>query len=73
MSRFLCTIFLALALAAPPAGAADRYDTLAKGPRVGETIPHSLGANDQNGQHQDFQSLARRRGLLVLFSRSLAW
>ena len=73
MPRFLCAIFVALMLAAPPAGAADRYDTLAKGPGVGEAIPHSLGASDQNGRHRNFKSLARRRGLILLFSRSLDW
>ncbi len=64
---------MAFALTVPQAGAADRYDTLAKGPRVGETIPHSLAASDQHDQHRDFKSLARRRGLILLFSRSLDW
>ena len=73
MSRFLWTIFLALTLAAPRADAADGFDTLDKGPRVGQTIPHSLAARDQNDQYRDFKSLARRRGLIVLFSRSLDW
>ncbi len=73
MSRILSTILLALVLAAPQAAAADRYDTLAKGPLVGETIPHSLAASDQHDQHRDFKSLARRRGLILLFSRSLDW
>ena len=73
MSRFSSAIFLALVLVAAPAGAAGLYDTLPKGPRVGETIAHSLAASDQNGQHRDFKSLARRRGLILLFSRSLDW
>ncbi len=73
MSRFLCSLIVVLALAIPQAGAANRYDTLDKGPRVGETIPHSLAASDQNDQHRDFKSLARRRGLILLFSRSLDW
>ena len=73
MSRFSSAIFLALVLVAAPAGAADRYDMLPKGPRVGVAIPHTLAANDQNGQHRDFKSLARRRGLILLFSRSLDW
>ncbi len=73
MSRFLCSLIVVLALAIPQAGAANRHDTLDKGPRVGETIPHSLAASDQNDQHRDFKSLARRRGLILLFSRSLDW
>ncbi len=73
MSRFMCAIFVALVLAVPQARAAERYDTLEKGPRVGETIPHSLGLRDQDNQHQNFKSLTRRRGLILLFSRSLDW
>ncbi len=72
MSRFSCAIVVALAVAVPGA-AADPLDTLDKGPRVGETIPHSLAARDQNDRHRDFKSLARRRGLILLFSRSLDW
>ena len=72
MSRLLCSMLLAIALAAPQAAAADQF-TLDKGPRVGRTIPHSLAVRDQNDQHRDFKSLARRRGLIVLFSRSLDW
>ena len=33
-------------------------------------IPHSLKARDRNKRYQEFNSLARRRGLIVLFSRS---
>ncbi len=73
MTRTLCTMFLVVALAAPGASAAERHDTLAKGPRVGDRIPHSLAAADQNNKHQDFKSLARRRGLVLMFSRSLDW
>jgi hypothetical protein len=69
------TIFLALVLSSPlhaPA-AAGEHDQLDRGPKVGAPIPHSLGALDQHDQHQDFKSLARRRGLIILFSRSLDW
>lgn len=76
-SIFLRTIFLALAVAVPlavtNAAAADRLDRLDRGPKVGERIPHSLKVRDQNDQYRDFKSLARRRGLIVLFSRSLDW
>ena len=73
MSRLLNAIVVALVLAAAPAGAAERDDTLARGPAVGRTIPHSLASRDQDSQYQDFKSLARRRGLILMFSRSLDW
>jgi hypothetical protein len=69
------TIFLALVLSLPlhaPATAGER-DQLDRGPKVGAPIPHPLDARDQRDQHQDFKSLARRRGLIILFSRSLDW
>ena len=73
MTRVFCAIFLVFALTVPAVGAADRHDTLDKGPRVGDKIPHTLAARDQNKKHQDFKSLARRRGLVLMFSRSLDW
>lgn len=78
MSQFMRSICLALVLAVPvlaPGGgvAAGTFDQLAKGPKVGESIPHSLSARDQNNRYEAFKSLARRRGLIVLFSRSLDW
>lgn len=56
--------------AASPAAPYDRLDA---GPRVGSSIPHDLGTVDQDGQHQDFRSLVRARGLMVLFNRSVDW
>ena len=74
---FLRAIWLALAVAVPLAGAevaaAGRLDSLDMGPKVGATIPHSLTVRDQNDQYRNFKSLARRRGLILLFSRSLDW
>lgn len=49
------------------------HDTLPVGPKVGVKIPHDLKTVDQNGQHQDFKTLARKRGLLILFTRSVDW
>ncbi len=70
----LCAALLAVALTlAFEADAAPYYDKLDLGPKIGEAIPHTLGATDQHGQHQDFKALARRRGLIILFSRSLDW
>lgn len=65
---------LALALASPfPAAAAGDSDRSDRGPEVGAPIPHSLRALDQEGRYRDFKALARRRGLIILFARSLDW
>ena len=74
-ARVLRSIFLALVLFFPLAAnaAGNQFDKLDKGPKLGAAIPHSLGATDQQNQHQDFKSLARRRGLIIFFSRSLDW
>jgi hypothetical protein len=53
--------------------AAGPNDTLDKGPKVGATIPHMLKTVDHQNQHQDFKALARKKGLIVLFSRSVGW
>ena len=64
----------AVALPAPPLrAAASDYDTMKAGPPVGAKIPDQLSTVDQNGQHQDFKALARKRGLVVLFTRSVDW
>lgn len=64
---------VAVPLAAAEAAAAGRLDSLDMGPKVGATIPDSLKVRDQNDQYRDFRSLARKRGLILLFSRSLDW
>ena len=76
----LTGLFLALAVpAAVPhalaAGqpAAGRHDVLEAGPKVGAKMPHDLATVDQDGQHRDFKTLARARGLIVLFTRSVDW
>jgi len=75
MNWILSTIFLLVAVMAPvsPLAAAGPVDEFDRGPKVGQAIPHSLRAPDQNNQYRDFKSLARERGLIVLFSRSLGW
>ena len=75
MSRLVGIAFLMLVLTMPaaPAPAASLVDELDQGPKVGQPIPHTLKAPDQNDQYRDFKSLARKRGLIVLFSRSLGW
>ena len=70
------SMWLALAVAVPLAAAeaaTARLDSLDIGPKVGAAIPDSLGARDQDGRYRDIRSLARKRGLILLFSRSLDW
>lgn len=55
------------------ANAATDVDTMKAGPPVGAKLPDDLSALDQNGQHQDFKALAHKRGLVILFSRSVDW
>lgn len=67
---------LALALAvgfASAPGYAAEPDEVKAGPKVGAKIPHDLSTLDQDGQHRDFKSLAHKRGLMILFSRSVDW
>jgi len=75
MTYWLRAFFVIAALAVPAGGAqaAGAVDTLEQGPKVSSPIPHNLKVRDQNNQYQDFKSLARKRGLIVLFSRSLDW
>ena len=67
----LAMLAAALFLVAPASSSCAA--TSRRGPEVGSEIPHSLAALDQNGRRQDFQSLKGKRGLLLLFSRSLDW
>lgn len=52
---------------------ASSYDTFKIGPAVGAKIPHDLKTADHTGQERDFKSLAHKRGLVILFTRSLDW
>lgn len=78
MIRLLRTVCLILVFALPAVGATGAYaagagDELKRGPKVGAKIPHTLKVRDQGNEYRDFKSLARRRGLIILFSRSLDW
>ena len=42
------------------------------GPSVGSTAP-MLSALDQDGQHQDLETLKGSNGLLFVFNRSVDW
>lgn len=67
---FLVAILVMLPLAAQ---AGDAHDALDKGPKIGAAIPQPFQAVDQNGKAQDFGSIVGKRGLVLLFSRSLGW
>lgn len=76
VSRLWIAALIALALALPLQGAAaakNKLDVLDKGPRIGEAIPHQLTIADQNNEIRDFSSLKRKKGLILLFSRSFDW
>tara|TARA_R110000868_G_scaffold150271_3_gene373348 strand:- start:1481 stop:1711 length:231 start_codon:yes stop_codon:yes gene_type:complete len=68
----IIALFASVLLAAP-VHAASQYDTLKAGPAVGAKIPHDLKTVDHLNQHRDFRTLAHKRGLVILFSRSLDW
>lgn len=57
----------------PVAAAVSGLDTLDRGPKIGADVAQFISALDQGGQHRDFKSLARRRGLIILFTRSFDW
>ena len=40
---------------------------------IGKAIPHDLTVPDQTDQVRNFKALTARNGLILLFSRSLAW
>ena len=63
-------VFMAIMAIAAPAAATD---TLPQGLKVGDSIPQSFMATDQNGATRDFPSLGGKRGSILLFTRSLDW
>lgn len=62
--------FAALAMTAFAALASDDLD---QGLKVGQTIPLSMEASDQNGDTRSLKSLPGRSGMILLFTRSLDW
>lgn len=58
-----------LALQAPGHAMAQGTETV----EVGKVIPHLLAVPDQTDQVQGFETLRGTKGLVMLFSRSLAW
>jgi len=66
-------LLIAMAGAVAAAPAPSTYDKLDRGPKVGQALPVALAAPDQTGESRDLASLAGRRGLILVFSRSLDW
>ncbi|MDH3233168.1 MAG: peroxiredoxin family protein [Alphaproteobacteria bacterium] len=60
-------------VAASMAAAAPAYDKLDRGPRIGQALPIKLVAPDQTGKTRDLASLTGKRGLLLVFNRSVDW
>jgi len=69
----VAAIALALMLPLHGATAANKLDVLDKGPAVGASLPHPLTVANHNNEVQDFAALKRKRGLILLFSRSFDW
>lgn len=69
----LRTLAAAAVLLAGASAAANPHDPRDIGPAVGAPIPHDLTARDQDGQERSFKALAHRRGLVILFTKSLDW
>lgn len=65
----LAAIAGALVLHGPAPASAQGADA----DEVGKVIPHTLEVPDQSDQVQSFKGLTRKKGLILLFSRSLQW
>ena len=70
--RLLAVAIVALSLPLQ-ASAASKLDVLDKGPAIGDPIPHQLTIADQFNEIRDFAGLKRKKGLILLFSRSFDW
>jgi hypothetical protein len=53
-------------------GAGSGHAQESYGAKIGAPIPHQLEVPDQTNQVQSFVTLKKNRGLIMLFSRSLA-
>jgi hypothetical protein len=66
-------VVLFLAWSPHDATSNNNLDVLDKGPVIGASLPHPLTVADQFNEVRDFASLKRKRGLILLFSRSFDW
>ncbi len=73
--RFFGVAFVVLALVLVPQGASATtdLDQISHGPKVGDPLPHPLTVADQHKNIREFDALKRKRGLILLFSRSFDW
>ena len=55
------------------ATAASGSDKLRLGPKAGASVPVPIVARDQAGKRRDLASIVGKRGVILLFSRSLDW
>lgn len=69
-SAFMAAAVVAIGLSATPATSADKLE---RGPKVGATVPHPVTATDHTGKRRDLASIAGKKGVILLFSRSLDW
>lgn len=67
----LAVLFLAMPFQGT--SSAENLDVLDKGPVLGAPLPHPLTVVDQFNERREFSSLKRKRGLILLFSRSFDW
>ena len=75
MSRKKLFSLKALAMSAMigVAGLAHPGSATAETVTAGKVIPHMLAVPDQSDQVRGFENLRGNKGLVMLFSRSLAW
>jgi hypothetical protein len=73
MHNGLSRIVAVVAVMAVVTGQALAVDEIDAGPKIGTNIAALISAPDQNGVSQEFKTLAKKRGLVLLFSRSLNW
>ena len=64
---------LLVGILASPTAYSQSGDAIRQGIQVGTTIPHQLDVPDQTNQVQSFVTLKKKRGVILIFSRSLSW
>jgi cytochrome oxidase Cu insertion factor (SCO1/SenC/PrrC family) len=73
--KILASVLLVTAVSVFPAAgqAAGPDDEIGFGAKVGVAVPHPLTLRDQTGKAREFADLTGKRGLILLFTRSLDW
>lgn len=74
MPKLFRSLILATALIVSPiVGVQAATGDVGAPPKVGQTLPHDLALPDQDGQRMNYISRAHKKGLIVLFTRSVGW